>query len=455
MNKPILLTAIATACSSMVFAAPPETSAGNIFQGYPKNIARQHYTTTLSVYDAAKQRYAATEAAAAWLDDDVATGWPALPGKQNYLLQFAEPQLVTNLELSTKAPSGTISIYTGDHDAAPGDKSWTLVAKDVPVESINNRKLAQRINKFAKYLLIETNIAEPSPIYSLNVFGERPASATGIISRPQTVDVKHLLGDFVNNQTAFNMAGIYAKGAITYANSGGSEKSWQHAIDDDPESLLNVNASTGESGLVVKFDGAQPFTRLSLLTNAKTRGKVDIFLLSEAPQKATPVSLEGVNPSVTLTFDGTSQRAFADFAETKASALALRWTPESGQAVLAIRELNVFADLSLTDHEVAGAPTALAQGPAENGSGDSDARNRSEERSLADGKSMADGKSLSDGKAPIAMGPKDRGLDFKGTSAPPIAAGPGNGYNPGNIGFPPLLGIPRPNSTPPPTPVSQ
>ena len=441
MNKPILFTVIATAFSSLALAAPPEKSAGNIFQGYAKNIARQHYTTTLSLYDAATQRYVATEAAAAWLDDDVATGWPALAGRQSYLLKFAEPQLVTNFELSTKVPSGTVSLYAGDHEAAPGDKAWTLIAKDVPVESINNRKLAHRINKFAKYLLIQTDIADPSPIYSLNVFGERSAASTAIVSRPQPVDVKQLLGDYVNNQTAFNMAGIYAKGEVTFANSGGSERNWQQGIDDDPETLLNVNASTGESGLIVGFDRAHPFTRLSLLTNSKTRGKVDIFLLSEAPQKSTPVSIEGVAPSVTLTFDGTSQRAFADFAETKASALALRWTPESGEAPLAVRELNIFGDIALTDYEVAGAPTALAQGPSGDGT-DTD-----RERSGSDGKSIADG------KAPIAQGPgKGRSLDFKGTSAPPIAAGPGNGFDPGRIGFPPLLGIPRPSSTPPPTP---
>ena len=434
MKTPALVTVIATACSTLAFAAPAEKSAGSASQVYLKNIARQHYTSTLSLYDASAQRYVATEAAAAWLDDDIATGWPALAGKQHYLLQFAEPQLITNFELSTKTASGTISLYAGDRDAAPGDKAWTLIAKDVPVESINNQKLAKRINKFAKYLLIETNIANPAPIYSLNVFGERSATSTSIVSRPQPVDVKSLLGEFVNNQTAFNMAGIYAKGAVTYANSGGSEASWQRAIDDDPETLLNVKPSTAESGLVVRFDSAYPFTRLSLLTNPKARGKVDIFLLSEAPQNSTPVSIEGIAPSVTLTFDGTSPRSSADFAETKAAALALRWTPESGDAPLAIRELNIFADLALTDHEVTGAPTALAQGPTE--------------------KSDGDGKSLLDGKTPIALGPgKGRGIDFKGLSEPPaVTLGPG-GYTPGNLGFPPNLGIPRNPNTP--TPVSQ
>ncbi|MEO6784835.1 MAG: hypothetical protein ABI318_01775 [Chthoniobacteraceae bacterium] len=430
MKNTVLVTAIATACSALAFAASPEKSTGSASQGYLKNIARQHYTTTLSLFDPAAQRYVSTEAAAAWLDDDVATGWPALAGKQHYLLQFAEPQLITNFELSTKTPSGTVTLYTGDHDAAPGDKSWTLVAKDVPVESINNQKLHQRINKYAKYLLIETDIADPSPIYSLNVFSERSAASTAIVARPQPIDVKPLLGDFVNNQTAFNMAGIYAKGAVTYANSGGSENSWQRAIDDDPETLLNVKPSTAESGLVVRFDSAYPFTRLSLLTNPNARGKVDIFLLSEAPQASTPVSIEGIAPSVTLTFDGTSQRGSADFAETKAAALAIRWTPESGEAPLALRELNIFADLALSDHEVTGAPTALAQGPTE--------------------KSVGDGKSLSDGKAPIAMGPS--GKDFKGTSLPPVLAGPG-GYDPGQLGFPPILGIPRTGRRPTPTPV--
>lgn len=429
--KRFAFTAIA-ATASLATAGAADKPKDAAARPYLKNIARQHYTTTLSLFDAKAQRYVSTEAAAAWLDDDVATGWPALAGNQHYLLQFAEPQLVTNFELSTKIPSGTVSLYAGDRDAAPGDKAWTLIAKDVPVESINNQKLGQRINKFAKYVLIETNIAEPSPIYSLNVFGERSAASTSILVRPQTVDVKQLLGDFVNNQTAFNMASIYAKSAVTFANTGGSESSWQRAIDDDPETSLTVKPSATESGMVIRFDQAHPFTRLSLLTNSKMRGHVDIFLLSEAPEKNTPVNIEGVAPSVTLNFDGNSQRASADFAETKATALALRWTPESGDAALSVREFNIFADLSLGDHEVAGAPVALAQGPTE------------------DNARSGDGKSVADGKTPIALGPS--GKEYKGTSAPPVAMGPG-GYTPGSLGFPPNLGIPRiPQNTPTPTP---
>lgn len=452
MNKPALATVIATAFSALAFAAPPDKSAGSAAQGYLKNVARQHCSTTLSLFDSAAQRYVDTEAAAAWLDDDVATGWPALKGKQHYLVRLAEPQMITNFELSTKIPSGTISIYTGDADAAPGDKSWTQVAKDVPVESINNHRLSHRINKFAKYVLIETNIADSSPIYSINIYGERQASAMSIVKRSEPMNTKQVLGDFVNHQTAFNMAAIYAKGAVTFANSGGSAASWQRAIDDDPETHLNVKPSTSESGLVVRFDGAQPFTRLSLLTNPKTHGKVDVFFLSEAPQNSTAVLLDGVAPSVTLSLDGSTQRPFADFAEIKATAVALRWTPETGDSPLALRELNVFADLSLADHEVAGAPAKIAEGPGDK-SEKTDTAEKSERPSYAS-RSSADGKSIADGKAPIAMGP-GKGIDFKGTSVPPVAAGPG-GFTPGSLGFPPILGIPRrpPNPTPTPVPAS-
>ncbi|MEI7822384.1 MAG: hypothetical protein WCK55_15840, partial [Verrucomicrobiota bacterium] len=54
-------------------------------------------------------------------------------------------------------------------------------------------------------------------------------------------------------------------------------------------------------------------------------------------------------------------------------------------------------------------------------------------------------------KAAIAMGP-GRGGNFKDTSVPPIAAGPG-GFTPGSLGFPPILGIPRRPPSPTPTPI--
>ena len=460
MKTTALVTVIATAVTGLVLAEPKGSSMSSHVQGFPKNIARQHSGASLSLFDAKNNRYASTEAAAAWLDDDVATGWPALAGKQHYLLQFAEPQLVTNFELSTKSSSGTISLYVGDRDAAPGDKAWTLVAKDVPVEAINNQKLPRSLNKYAKYVLIETNIADSGSIYSVNVFGEHSAASTAIVKRTQSVDVKPLLGDFVNNQTAFNMAGIYAKASVSYANAGGANATWQRAIDDDSETSVSIKPSTAESGMVVRFDGSHPFSRLSLLTNPKARGKVDVFLLSEAPQPGAPVSLEGVTPSVSLMFDGASPRTSADFAETRASAMALRWTPESGEASFTLREVNAFADLNLSDYEVASAPAAISQGPAAKGSpvakggDDSDTKVKVSAAAEPKEKSYSDGKSDLDGKSPIALGPNPR--SYKNASNPPaVLQRPGAGFLPGGLGFPPTLpGGPGFGPNPGPDPVS-
>ena len=425
MKTKNLASILSIACSAVVIAANQEAPSAKQLAAFPKNIARQHYATNLFLYDATAQRFVATEAAAAWLDDDVTTGWPALAGKQHYLLQLTEPQMITNFSLSTKASAGSITIYAGQQAAAPGDKTWQAVAKDVTLDSINQKRIGSALNVEAKYLLIETNITNPAPIYSLYVYGTKSASTEAIVHRAQAVDVRNTIGEFVNNQTAFSVSGLYANGRVTFANTQGGNTAWQRAIDDNAESFLSIAPSTTESGMIVKFDSVQPVSRLALLADQNARGKADIFLLAQAPAVGQAVSLEGLTPSVTLTFDGTSARSSADFAETNATAMVLRWRPESGEAALNVRELNVFSDLSLTDYEVSGAPAAIAQGSedekivmAKNGEG-------------KDGKeAIGEGKDV---KAPIG-----EGKDVKepiGEGPEPVASGPG--FKPGSLGFPP------------------
>ncbi len=414
MKTKNLASILTIACSAVVIAANQEAPSAKQLAAFPKNIARQHYATNLFLYDATAQRYIATEAAAAWLDDDVTTGWPALAGKQHYLLQLTESQMITNFSLSAKASTGSITIYVGQQAAAPGDKAWQAVAKDLTIESINQKKLGNALNVEAKYLLIETNITNPAPIYSLYLYGTKSASTESIVHRAQTVDVRSTVGEFVNNQTAFSISSLYANSRVTFANTQGGNTAWQRAIDDNPESFISIAPSTTESGMVVKFDAVHPISRLALLADQNARGKADIFLLAQAPAMGQPVSVEGLAPSVTLTFDGSSARSSADFAETNATAMVLRWRPESGEAALNVRELNVFTDLSLAEYEVSGAPTAIAQGP---------------EDTVVMAKS-GDGKDV---KAPIG-----EGKDVKepiGEGPPPVASGPG--YKTGSLGFPP------------------
>lgn len=433
MKTAKLTTILATACASVLVGANPAPSASQLL-GIEKNIARQHLATNVLIFDAASSRYIATEAAATWLDDDITTAWAPLAGKQHYLVQFAQPQLIHNFEISGREVPGKITLYTGDSAAAPGDGAWASVATGIDYSAVNNKRLAKPINKFAKYLLIETDIAEPKSVYGIHVYGENAAVNYSIVQRPAPADIS-TIGEFVNNQTAFNLAGLYSKARVTYAGAGTDAVAWQNAIDDDPETSTNIAPGTTEAGVIVKFDAAHPISRLAFQGDLSTKGKLDVFLLSEAPEAGQTVNIEGVSPSATFTFDGTTDRISTDIPETTSVAMAIRWTPEGGTGSFALREVNAFGDLSLANYEVISTPVGIAKSAAQAAAEDQA------------GKEASDGKTL----APVASGKEV--VDFKGgkESVPPVLLGP-NGYRPGLVGFPPDFVVSQPEPPEPPKP---
>lgn len=433
-------------CAACLGHANAENSLGEKqLQSFQKNLARQHLSSNLFLFDPAAQKYVGTEAAAAWLDDDVSTGWPALAGKQNYLLQFSGPQVVTNFSLSTAPVEGTVTIYSGDEMKAPGDASWRVLAKDVAISAINQKKLLKSFNRQAKFLLIETNITNPGPIFSLYAYGERSAANDSIAKREQPLDVSAALGEFVNQQTSFNVSSIYSHGRVSFSNGGGASVSWQKAIDDNSESAISVKPSV-DSGMVVNFGDSRTASRIAILADVATKGKVDIFLLAEAPAFGQPVALEGVQPSVSLTFDGSNARASADFDDTTAVAMAVRWTPETAGQAMNVREVNTFANLSLADYEVSEKPAAIAQGPTDEPADTTANKTASTEPASNSEREMGTGTDGKDGKEILAIGEGPDRADYKGGSGKetkgvldPVGAGPGTGYFPGGLGFPPNL----------------
>jgi hypothetical protein len=410
--------ALLAAMSSTFLAVEPKSSSV-----IPKNLARQHYGVHLFLFDTTAHRFVATEASAAWLDDDISTGRPILAGRQHYLLQLSAPQFLTNFALSARALAGTVTIYTGDEPASPGDAKWLPAVKDLPLANLNHKKLPTLLNKTARYILLETNVSEPSPIYSFYLYGAKAAATETIAKRPAPVDVRTVAGDFVNNQTSFNLSSVYAGARVTFSNAASDASTWERAIDDNPASAIQIKPGSEDTGVVVTFDRSYPISRVALLSDFGAKGKADVYLLAQAPQSNRTVSVEGLKPAATLTFDGNADRASADLGETPAAAMAIRWTPETSESALSIREANAFANLSLSEYEMI------------------------TDKNLADGKSVVDGKEL----APIGEGQET--IDLKG-GAPldPIATGPGTGFRPGGLGFPPNFRMVIPPD--PRTPVS-
>lgn len=397
-------------------AAEPAQPA---IQSVPKNLARQHSQANLLIFDTTTQRFIATEAAAAWLDDDVSTGWKAATGKQHYLLQFANMEPLTSFSISAAPIEGKVNLYVGETPSAPGDISWSLAAKNVALADINQKK-GTALSKTGKYILIESEIAQPATIYSLYVYGARSAATEHIVKRATPVDYKALLGDYVNDQTAFNVASLYALAQVTYANADGGLNTWQRAIDDNPDTVVAVKPSTTDASLITKLDSVQPLTRVSVLTDTAAQGTVDVFVMAGAPEGNKTINVAEMKPAATLKLDGTSGRASADLAKIEAGAVLLRWTPQTEGAALPLRELNVFGTLSLADYAVEGL-SPIAEGK----NGEKDGKSLAP---VGEGKETADFKGGKQALPPVGAGPE------------PVGAGPGTtGYTPGGLGFPPVL----------------
>ncbi len=434
-NSSLVSLLSASAALTAAFGAPNDVAQ---LQVYPKNLARQHLGANLFHYNAPTQSYTPTEAAAAWLDDDITTGWPLLAGKQYYLLSLPSPELLTNFCLSTRPAAGTVTLYAGNEPAPPGAKTWTTLAHDIPLESINEKKLAHPFSREAKYLLIETDVADPGPVYSLYVYGDKPATVYNIQKREQPIDTHGIFGPYVNEERSFNVAGLYAQSYIDDANSSTGFVGWQKAIDDNPETGLTVPPSPDKPGVTLRYDGVQNITRLALLTDPGAKGKLDFFLTkresatpapapvvganvpaSPAPAEAAttppPVAEGALTPTVSMVLDGTTARTAVDLPATEADTMLVRWTPANGTDTVNIRELNAFGSENLANYATTMKPEAVA------------ANGRDPSKDGKDAKSLP---AVGEGPAPVGEGPQ---------------SGP---FLPGSLGFPPNILVRNP--MPPP-----
>ena len=359
----------------------------------PKNLARQHLGANLLLFNATSQTYQPTEAAAAWLDDDIATGWPAQVGKQDYLLALPEPALVNNFAISAKSATGTVTLYGGDEAAPPGSKSWTVLEKDVPIEALNE-KLGKPFGRFAKYILIETNLTDSGPWYSVYLYGDKQATAYHIQQRAQPVDPRTVFGPYTNPETSISVSSLYAHSKVIAA--GGDSTAWSNAIDDNPETGTFIAATQNEPGLAIQYDRSYAIQRVSILTDPGTKGKLDLYIVNKSPETTPPATaaradgslyikvanqpadtdaatpatpaaasstadLTTQHPVQTINFDGTNPRASVDFTPTSGTVLMARWTPDAAGQPLNVREINSFGDVALNDYELA--PDAVAEGP--------------------------------------------------------------------------------------------
>jgi hypothetical protein len=407
MKTTPLVSLLSVACSAIALGVPKDAAQ---LQSYPKNLARQHLGANLFHYKPATRSYAPTEAAAAWLDDDISTGWPVLPEKQYYLLALPSAELMTNFSVSARPAEGTVSLYAGDEPAAPGAKTWTTVAKDVPLDSLNQKKLGKAFSRLAKYLLIETNIADPGSVYSLQVYGEKPAVAYDLLKREQSIDTRAILGPWVSEPTAINVAGLHAQSYVADSTAPGGISAWQRAVDDNPESALTIAPSADKPGAMIPLGSTQSIKRLAVLTDPGASGTLEVSFIGASSAEAADAQ------PIAIALDGTTARTNVDFPATEASQISVRWIPANGTDAVTLREINAFAEPTLSTYAVAVKPGALIESEGD--------RLAAVDRSK-DGKEYknpVDGKEAKEAVPPIGEFIPQRGP-----------------YLPGALGFPPIV----------------
>ncbi|MBC7979398.1 MAG: hypothetical protein H7Y36_02435, partial [Armatimonadetes bacterium] len=277
MKTLILLAAASVISLTDAGAASVPETGPTAFGIFPKNLARQHLGTNVFLYREGNQTFVPTEAGAAWLDDDVATGWPTATGRQYYMLTLSQAELITRFALSTRGSTGTVTIYAGDEAAPPTAKSWVVLARDLPVEALNEKISAQGFSRFAKYILIETNLTASGPCYGIYLYGEKPATDFSLEKRAQPLNAQGIFR-FVNDLTSISLSSLYAKARVSYVNSDDNSVAVQKAIDDNPETSTTLVSSESESGMIVQFHGSQNIQRISALTDVGAKGRLDFYL---------------------------------------------------------------------------------------------------------------------------------------------------------------------------------
>jgi hypothetical protein len=386
MIRPKLVPIVILASSVAAIAAAAEADpADKQLQVYPKNIARHHIGANLFLFNTTSQSYTPTEAAAAWLDDDINTGMAPVAGKQHYMLALPEPEVITNFAISSQGSKGSVTIYAGDEPSAPGAKSWQPIARDVSFVTVDGKKLAKPFNRLAKYILLETGRLGTEP--NLQPLSLRRASGHQLPVGKEGTTTRHegdLRPVYEQPDGHQHVRLVRRRSCRFFRPSPAATPPGRRRSTKTLRAASDSITSGEQAAMVLKFRDSQPVTRLSVLAGNTSKGKLEVYVVpsigdgavaaapaeegvqpvaskAKSPVHSEPVMLTGLTPAATFDFDGTNVRQSQDLTGLQGTALLFRWTPEFAGEAFVLRELNTFGNFTLSDYALALSPEAIAE----------------------------------------------------------------------------------------------
>ncbi len=364
------MQAVKTHLASVTFAIIIGTLAASAQStvDYPKNLARLHLGASLFEYNERSQTYEPTKSISSWMDDDEATGIAPKKGKRYYLLVLQKPSMIRALSLSADGMDGTISVFAGDERAVPGSASWAPLITGTPIAEINERVAADINNQFGRYLLIELDLTQSGPLWSLYVFGREAASEYSLERRAFQVNSSDIFGQKVKMETIIDLANIYSDASVLYTASGGKLSEWQVMIDESPETAFTMTGSASQQGpsFAILLNQSAPVKRISVMADAG-RGKLEFYLIGGladdeifqvniddpyALPEFSQINLDELEPICVLEFDGQTDRIAENVADSYGLFLLGRWIPAVEGGAIRVRQVDAFGDLDFDNYEV-------------------------------------------------------------------------------------------------------
>ncbi len=343
---------------------------------YPKNLARLHLGATLFEYDLRSESYQPTKSISSWMDDDETTGWSPKADRLYYMVVLQKPSMISALSLSADGMSGTLTAFIGDERAAPGSAAWKPVLSGVPIAELNEKVSPSVLKTFSRYLLLEFNLQQSGPLWSLYVFGREAATEYDLERRAFAVNSNDVFGQRVKMETIIDLANLYSNASVLYTSNGGRLSQWQVMIDESPETGWTLSGSNSQQtpSFAILINQSAPVKRISVMADAG-RGKLEfylvggasddeIFQVNNADPYALPdfsqINLDDLEPIGTLEFDGASDREAINIGAKSGYFLLARWLPAVEGGAIKLRQVDAFGDLDFDNYEVVVSPDKFA-----------------------------------------------------------------------------------------------
>ena len=293
---------------------------------------------------------AKNESAAALIMDDDTLSCPLQEGETTFIISLAHTSMLDRFKFVNEnaAARGELKIAVSYYHLPANSPKWVEVDGSIAFTKKRLFNLSM-VGVEARYVKLSFNVEKRGRIAALGLYGaetlQRFAQRQHNISWVSQTVASKATSPRPEDRLNFNFANLYAKARVVYVSSGIAPAA-RRMIDDDTETGFRFSSSDPHPTVIVELAESERLNRVSARYQMAA-GRMDVYLLNELA--AEPGDLGVLKPVASVTDHDADGKAAVDFHPQGARYLALRWTPENGNAdrTFEVAEINAFGDVPL------------------------------------------------------------------------------------------------------------